>query len=124
MIEIKRKVEKRNPSQNNSLNWVRIFATSGDMAGALKEDMPRLLIVGGRRICLVVHKGVLLAVEDSCPHNGESLSKGAVNYLGEIVCPWHGQRFNLHTGRECAERSRDLVTYPVRELPEGIFIGL
>lgn len=94
------------------------------MEMALTEGQPRLLIVQGKRICMVRRENVLYAVEDKCPHNGESLSKGAVNYLGEIICPWHGQRFSLKTGREGEERSRDLITYPVKEGPEGVYIGL
>ncbi len=94
------------------------------MQTALQEQTPRLLLIGGKRICLVRHKEVLLAVEDTCTHNGESLSKGKVNFQGELVCPWHGYRFNLRTGRECAERSRDLITYPIQETQEGIFVGI
>jgi 3-phenylpropionate/trans-cinnamate dioxygenase ferredoxin subunit len=63
-------------------------------------------------------------VEDRCTHNGESLSKGQVNYLGEVVCPWHGHRFNLVTGRESSERSGDLQTFPVRVDEEGVFVAL
>lgn len=106
------------------MDWVKIFSSVTEMEKALVTKQPRLLIVHGKRVCLVRGDHQLLAVEDTCPHNGESLSKGAVNFLGEIVCPWHGQQFNLKTGRECAERSRDLVTYPVKEDPEGIFIGI
>lgn len=65
----------------------------------------------------------MVAVEDTCTHNGESLSRGVVNFVGEVVCPWHGHRFNLKTGRESQERSRDLVTFPIRVDEEGVFIG-
>lgn len=88
----------------------------------LVANKPQLLIAEGIRICLVMRDGGLFAVEDRCSHNGESLSKGSVNYLGEVICPWHGHRFDLKTGRESAERSRDLVTYPVMSNDEGVFI--
>ncbi len=106
------------------MDWIKIFPSIDEMKKVVFPQQPRLLVVRGKRICLVRLDHELLAVEDSCPHNGESLSKGAVNYLGEVVCPWHGQRFNLKTGRECAERSRDLVTYPIRQDTEGVFIAL
>jgi len=106
------------------MDWVRVFSSSGEMELAVLPKKPRLLILRGKRICLVREENQLRAVEDSCSHNGESLSKGAVNYLGEIICPWHGYRFNLKTGRECSERSRDLVIYPIKEEPDGIFIGV
>ncbi|HMJ69440.1 MAG TPA: hypothetical protein VK508_11110 [Cyclobacteriaceae bacterium] len=47
-----------------------------------------------------------------------------IKICGEVICPWHGYRFNLKTGRESAERSRDLTTYPVKEDEEGVFIGV
>lgn len=94
------------------------------MESALALHQPRLVLAGGKRICLVRIPGRLLAVSDKCPHNGESLSKGRVNYMGEIICPWHGQRFNLVTGRESGEHSPDLETYPVRIDEEGVFLSV
>lgn len=94
------------------------------MLKALSENKPRLLQVAGKKICLVYRDSKLFAVQDSCTHNGESLSKGSVNFQGEIICPWHGQRFDLRTGREGSEQSRDLVTYPTKATEEGVFIGL
>lgn len=94
------------------------------MESALAVNQPRLLLAGGKRICLVRTPDRLMAVSDKCPHNGESLSKGRVNYLGEIICPWHGQRFSLATGRESDEQSPDLETYPVRIDEEGVFLSL
>ena len=90
----------------------------------LTENKPQLVIVDGIRICLVMRSGELLAVSDKCTHNGESLSKGSVNYLGEIVCPWHGNRFNLHTGREADEKSHDLATYSISTTTDGVFINI
>jgi nitrite reductase/ring-hydroxylating ferredoxin subunit len=106
------------------VDWVKIFSSVGEMEQAVAPKQPRLLIVRGKRICLVREDHQLRAIEDRCSHNGESLSKGSVNFMSEVVCPLHGYRFNLKTGRESSERSKDLVTYPVREDQEGIFIGL
>lgn len=104
--------------------WTKIFASSEAMIQQLQENKPRLLIVNGKRICLVYREEKLRAIQDVCPHNGESLSKGAVNHIGEIICPWHGQQFSLKTGRECAERSPDAEIFLTKETGEGIFIGL
>ena len=104
------------------MEWVRIFASKNEARNRLQENKTQLLVVHGRRICLVLQQEKAFAVEDSCPHNGESLSKGVVNHLGEVICPWHGYRFELKTGRESSERCRDLVTYPVREDETGLYI--
>lgn len=106
------------------MDWIKIFPDSESARKVISTDRPQLVIIGTRRICLVLHNEKFLAIEDKCSHNGESLSKGTVNYLGEVVCPWHGYRFKLTTGRESDERSRDLVTYPIKENEEGVFIGV
>ncbi|MDZ4715040.1 MAG: Rieske 2Fe-2S domain-containing protein [Cytophagales bacterium] len=106
------------------MDWIKIFSSVGQMESLLVMNQPRQLIVGSKRICLVRTDDGIRAVEDKCTHNGESLSKGKVNYLGEVVCPWHSYRFNLATGRESSERSRDLITYPLKAEPDGIFIGM
>ena len=84
----------------------------------------KLIIVAGHRVCLAHTPQGLVAVEDSCPHLGESLSKGTLNYLNEVVCPWHNYRFNLSTGTECKYRSRNLKTYLLTEETDGLFITL
>jgi len=106
------------------VDWVKIFDSANDMHKRLTTNRPQLLVVRGKRICLVKREEQLLAVQDSCTHNGESLSKGAVNYLGEIICPLHGYVFDMKTGRECSQRSADLATYPMRIDETGVFIGL
>ncbi len=106
------------------MDWVKIFASKEEAMTKLTDNKPRLLIVRGKRICLVSREDQLFAVEDTCPHNGESLSKGWINFLGEVVCPWHGRRFDLKTGRECAQRSRDIITYLIKEDASGVFVGL
>lgn len=106
------------------MDWIKVFPDSAAARNVLVNDRPQLVIIGTLRICLILHNEILLAIEDKCSHNGESLSKGTINYIGEVICPWHGYRFNLKTGRESAERSRDLVTYPIKETEEGVFIGV
>jgi len=106
------------------MEWIKIFDQGDKRMETLTTNKPQLLVVRGRRICLVRGEDRWFAVADACSHNGESLSKGSVNYKGEIVCPWHGQRFDLKTGREGEQRSRDIETYPVKLDEQGLFIAL
>ena len=46
--------------------------------------------------------GEAVAVPDRCPHAGVELSGGFVED-GQLVCPMHGWRFDLATGR-CVHR--------------------
>jgi len=104
--------------------WIKIFDDKKSATERLVENKPQLLIVHGKRICLVKRENHFYAVSDKCPHHGESLSKGQINFAGEVVCPWHGHQFNLQTGREYQERSSDLVTFPIREEEDGLYIGI
>lgn len=89
----------------------------------MAPNSPQLVVIDSLRICLVRVGDAFFAVGDKCSHNGESLSKGKVNFMGEVICPWHGYRFNLKTG-QCAESCLDIPTYPVRMDDEGFFIGI
>jgi len=70
-------------------------------------------------ICLVNFNNKFYAIQNSCPHLGDSLAKGSVNYLGEVVCPWHSYRFNLKTGEESARRCKDIKLFEVTESDDG-----
>jgi nitrite reductase/ring-hydroxylating ferredoxin subunit len=106
------------------MDWIKVFSNVEEARQRILPDKPQLVILHGKRICLVLHDHKFLAVQDSCSHNSESLSKGTINYLGEIVCPLHNYRFDLQSGRECGTRSRDLMTYPVKTDESGFFIGI
>ena len=106
------------------MEWIKIFSSEVEARKRIVSDKPQLLVVHGKRICLVLHHEVFQAVQDSCSHNGESLSKGQVNYLGEIICPWHNYRFDLKTGRACDSSCRELAIYPLKIDGDGFFIGL
>jgi len=106
------------------MEWIKVFSSGEEARGRLKDNVAQLLVIHGKRLCMVLRDERFYVVQDSCSHNGESLSKGTVNHLGEIICPWHGHQFSLATGRECAERSSDLATYPIKEAEDGLFVGI
>jgi nitrite reductase/ring-hydroxylating ferredoxin subunit len=106
------------------MDWIQVFPSAAEARLRLAENKPQLLVLRGKRICLVLRGDRFYAVQDTCSHRGESLSKGTVNYQGEIICPLHGHCFSLKTGRESSERSRDLETYPVKEDDTGFYVGL
>ncbi len=106
------------------MQWIKIFSTEAEAQQRIEANRPQLVIANSKRICLVRHADVFYAVQDSCSHSGESLSKGHINYLGEVICPLHNHCFNLQTGRELSSRSADLVTYPIKIDESGFFIGV
>jgi len=106
------------------VEWVKIFSNAMEAEQRLLADKPQLVIINSKRICLVRHTDKFYAVQDSCSHSGESLSKGHINYLGEVICPLHNHCFDLQTGREISSRSVDLKTYPIKIDESGFFIGV
>jgi 3-phenylpropionate/trans-cinnamate dioxygenase ferredoxin subunit len=105
------------------MEWVKVFDTPAKAKDRITPGKPQLVVIGDIRICLARVGDSFYAVGDKCSHNGESLSKGQINFLGEVVCPWHGYRFSLKSGR-CAENYPDIPTYPILENEEGFFIGI
>lgn len=106
------------------MEWIKIFSDGEQAKAKIHEHQPQLVIIGSKRICLLRHREKFFAFQDACSHNGESLSKGHVNYLGEIICPWHNYCFDPLSGKEASSRSADLKTYPVRIEDSGFYIGI
>ena len=102
----------------------KIFDSLAEAEQMLPLGKPQKLRVSNREnaICLVRTRTGIFAVADSCPHLGDSLSRGTTNYLNEVVCPWHSYRFSLITGQECENRSQPLATFSILTEPTGIFI--
>ena len=84
----------------------------------------QLVRIGQQRICIAHTEQGYAAVSDTCPHLGESLSKGSSNFLNEIICPWHGYRFNLIDGRECQQRTPDLEVHKIELREDGLYLGV
>lgn len=105
------------------MGWIRLFPDAVTARELLRSGKPLTVDAGGRQLCIGIHQDRIFAIADRCPHNGESLGKGRINQFGEVICPWHGYRFSLATGR-CSESCPDAETFPVREGPEGVFVAI
>lgn len=51
----------------------------------------------GRTIAVFNVGGTFRAIDDTCTHRGASLTEGECDGT-EVICPWHGARFDLATG--------------------------
>jgi len=80
--------------------------------------------IEGKPIVLFNLAGQLFAIGDLCTHDHAPLGDGEVE--GEqIVCPRHGARFDIRTGRVLALPAvEDIPAYPVRVRAGMIEIGL
>lgn len=68
----------------------------------------------GHRIAIFILAGKYWAIEDTCPHRGGPLSEGMLAE-DEVICPWHGSRFNVKTGAVLTPPAqRNVKSFPVR----------
>ncbi len=62
------------------------------------------------------------AIEDVCTHDGQPLTDGKVEAC-EIICPRHGARFDLKTGKAmCMPATSPVETYTVVVKDDGIYV--
>lgn len=70
--------------------------------------------VDGTDVAVFNIDGELYAIEDACTHDGAEIASGTLEGH-EIVCPRHGARFCVKTGKVLkAPAYQDLATFPVR----------
>ncbi|MGH9268393.1 MAG: Rieske (2Fe-2S) protein [Acidimicrobiales bacterium] len=69
--------------------------------GAL-EDLPDGGVVGvvahGYRVALFRRGPRVYGLWARCPHAGGPLDEGYVTAAGDVMCPWHGWRFQVESG--------------------------
>lgn len=56
-------------------------------------------VKGAGRYAVGNAKGELFAVSRRCRHLGADLAQGTIDREGCLVCPWHGARYDVATGR-------------------------
>ena len=90
---------------------------------ALADGQMKGYALGYEMVCLVRLDGRYYALEDFCAHAGGVLSSGVLDGE-EMVCPLHGARFDVRTGKQSVGPSlADQPTYPVRIDGDDVLIG-
>ena len=89
------------------------FTPVGPVA-ALVKGHPLALRVAGRAVMVVSLGDQVVCLADCCSHGESPLSTGRVRG-DKILCPLHGARFDLRTGRHLSPpATRGVPCYPVR----------
>lgn len=90
-------------------DWIDVMADS-----ALADGEHVLADVDGVDVAVFKVDGELLAVQDVCTHDGAEIASGRREGL-EIICPRHGARFCLRTGKVLRGPAyEELPCFPVR----------
>jgi len=103
---------------------IRIFNSEEEALNRIGLNKAIRVEADGRKICIVNSKGNLHAIQGLCPHLGEGLHKGTINYLGEIVCLWHSYRFSLLTGEESSRNCQDAKIYSIKIKADGVYLDI
>lgn len=105
--------------------WHQIFDSLKEANQTVPVNKAVLVTIDNLRICLAHSREGFFAVQDECTHLGETLSRGRLNYLNEVICPWHSYRFNLKTGEETTGKGcKDLKVYQVEIREDKLYIGV
>lgn len=82
------------------------------------------LEIGGKSIVLFNLAGKLFAIGDVCTHDNGPVGDGEIEE-NEIICPRHGARFDIHTGKATSLPALvDIPAYPVRVVEGMVEIGI
>ena len=77
-----------------------------------------------RKPILLLYTGEeVFALEDVCTHDDGPLHEGEVE-CGAIVCPRHGARFDLRTGRQTLPAPRPVKVFPARLEGDTVLLDL
>jgi nitrite reductase (NADH) small subunit len=92
------------------------------------ENIPlregRAVTVAGAEIAIFHLDNRYLTIENKCPHKGGPLCDGIVSGT-TVVCPLHGQRFDLETGMPVlASQPACVAIFPTRVEGGVIFVDL
>jgi 3-phenylpropionate/trans-cinnamate dioxygenase ferredoxin component len=63
------------------------------------EDLPEGTVTGSGKYAVGNAKGDYFAVTRRCRHLYADLANGSIDRDGCLVCPWHGSRYDVGTGR-------------------------
>jgi nitrite reductase/ring-hydroxylating ferredoxin subunit len=99
--------------------WVSVARADAVPPGTVKA-----VWVQARGLALVNLDGTLYAVGGTCPHRDGPLGEGRL-VADALACPWHGFRYDPHTGRATVPTAHPGVpTFAVRVVGEDVQVAL
>lgn len=106
---------------SKKIKWVKLADSKETLVSSFLPTGLKKITLEGKTICLVHFENKIFGMNDRCPHQSASLSAGACNQEGFVVCPWHRYGFDVRNGRGPGYYTD---TYEIQEREEGIFIGI
>ncbi|HSV10672.1 MAG TPA: Rieske 2Fe-2S domain-containing protein [Hanamia sp.] len=101
--------------------WIKI---AGNIDEINFENNISRIQVNEKSVCILKSENGLKACSAKCPHAGGDLSAGFLDKRGNIICPIHNYRFNLHHGRDTNGEGYFLKIFQIKENESGIFLKM
>ncbi len=83
-------------------------------ADEIPPGASKVVQVNEQRLAIFNWEGTILAIENTCPHQGGPLGEGYLEESGVVSCPWHGWTFDLRTGVSPIDPDVRVRSFPVR----------
>lgn len=81
------------------------------------EGKGKVVKVGTRQVLVINIEGDFYALDSFCAHRGAPLVQGEI-VDGQLLCPWHGNTFDVSAGTCLANPEEKVATFPV-EVRDG-----
>ncbi len=100
------------------------FVKVGNKSEFQDLEAGKLVDAGGQTIAIFDLGGNYYAIENTCPHRGGPLAEGEMDGE-EVICPWHGARFNIKTGAVLAPPApQGVKSFPVRVTGDDVEVEI
>ena len=100
--------------------WTRVQGAATVPSGGLRK-----LIVGERVFVVVNRAGDYFVLEGRCTHKPEALLGEGILFGDAVMCPWHGYRYDIRTGRNVHPgHARPVGCIPVRVEGDDLLLDL
>jgi len=91
---------------------------------AIPEGEGRSFDIEGQQLGIFNIKGKFHAINNTCPHAGGPLGEGVVDNEKEVICPWHGWRFDVSTGACLINPAYTQKKYPIKIENDVIYVEI
>jgi nitrite reductase/ring-hydroxylating ferredoxin subunit len=104
------------------VTWFRIAEYISDLE--FSTNNIAVAQVRGKKICIGKYNDRLFAFAFKCPHAGGILADGYIDPVGNIVCPLHRYKYNIHNGHNASGEGYFLKHWKVEEREDGIYVEM
>jgi 3-phenylpropionate/trans-cinnamate dioxygenase ferredoxin subunit len=105
------------------MQWQELSSEMTEQIEHLKFQQLLKINFQGKTICVTKLETGIFGIQDTCPHAGGLLHQGHCNKKGTIICPLHGYKFDIQTGKSTDGNNYKISNYFFKEENDKLLIG-